>query len=175
MTEDGMVNGVANDDKHKTVSDFRSVNEFHSTLRRLLDEGYLVKVTERSYMPQADYEEEAKQTATDAINEIEEQSRKKWTATKKAKDILIETNTLKRKWEDEDTYSKTRDTASKGAIKRSESSAPPYKRAKVNGDLTNGIHHEFIDDSEDVEECVPKLPVYAAVRETHLRALALMH
>jgi hypothetical protein len=94
------------------------------------------------------------------------------TATKKTKDINIETNTLKRKWEDEDTYSKSRDTASKGMIKRSKSSAPTNKRVKVDGDLTNGIHHELIDDSE---ECVPKLPVYAAVRETHLRALALMH
>ena len=170
-----MLNGIAKDGKHKTVSDFTSVAQFHSTLRRLLDEGYLVKVTERSYMPQVDYEKEAKETATSAVEEIEKQSKKKWTGPKKASEVNIELNTLKRKWEDEDSYSKTRDIASKGAIKRSKSSAPSNKRVKINGDRTNGIHHEFIDDREDVEECVSKLPVYAAVRETHLRALSLMH
>lgn len=171
MTEQGDVNGVAKDGKHKTVSDFKFVDEFHSTLRRLLDEGYLVKVTERSYMPPADYEEEAKQFATNAVEETEEQSKRKMTAPKKAKEVNIELNDLKRKWEDEDSYSKTRDIASKGVIKLSKSSAPSNKRVKVNGDLTNGIHHEFIDDSDDVEECLSKLPVYAAVHVTQIRAL----
>lgn len=126
-------------------------------------------------MPQVDYEEEAKENATSAVEKMEDQLKKKMTGPTKAKEINIELNTLKRKWEDEDSYSKTRDIATKGVIKRAKSLAPSNKRVKVNGDLTNGIHHEFVDESEDVEECVSKLPVYAAVHETHLRALKLMH
>jgi DNA-directed RNA polymerase III subunit RPC3 len=171
MTEEGMINGISKDDKHETSAYITSIAEFHSLIRKLLDEGYLVKVNERSYMPQVEYEAEARQAT---IEESEDFQDGKISGAKKQRQFDAELNTLKRKWEDEDSYSKTRDIASKGSIKRAKSSAQSNKRVKINGDLPNGTHHEIIDDCKDVEECVPKLPVYATAREFHLRTCPLI-
>ena len=164
MSEEGLINGIAKDGKNKIPTDISTISDFHSTLRKLLDERYLLKVNERSYMPQADYEEEARQAT---INENEEFAGGKVSGAKKVREFESEVNKLKRKWREEDTYSKTRDVASKGSIKRSKTSAPNAKRVKINGDLPNGTHHDIIDDDEDGEECVPKLPVYATIREPY--------
>lgn len=167
ITEEGMINGIAKDGEHKTTADITTTSEFHSTLRKLLDEGYLVKASERSYMPDADYEEEAKQV----ITENEDAKPSKLSGTKQKEQLNVKVNTLKRKWDDEDTYSKTRDVASKGVIKRSKPSTQSNKRVKINGDLPNGaraIHDDFSDDATDADECVSKLSVYAAARETSL-------
>lgn len=156
-----MVNGIAKDGKHKTPADISTIAEFHSTLRKLLDQGYLIKASQRSYMPNADYEKEATEVV---MNQEEDVKNSKLSGSKKQQHVDAHVNNLKRKWEDEDTYSKTRDVASKGAIKRSKQTSPSNKRVKVNGDIPNGIHDEASDD--ETEECVPKLPVYGIARES---------
>lgn len=162
MNDEGMVNGIAKDGKHKTPADISTTAEFHSILRKLLDQGYLIKASERSYMPNADYEKEA----LDVVSEEEDLKNSKLSGSKKQQHVDAHLNTLKRKWEDEDTYSRTRDVASKGVIKRSKQTSPSNKRVKVNVDLPNGVHDEASDD--ETEECVSKLPVYPAVREHSL-------
>ena len=116
-------------------------------------------------MPQADYDKEAQEII---INENEGFANGKISGAKQKQQFDVKLNSLKRRWEDEDAYSNTRDVASKGVIKRSKQTSPSNKRVKVNGDVPNGIHADLIDDNECSEECVQKLPVYAAARENSL-------
>ena len=116
-------------------------------------------------MPQADYNKEAHEIV---INENEGFAHGKISGAKQKQQFDGKLNSLKRKWEDEDSYSKTRDVASKGVIKRSKQDSPSNKRIKVNGDVPNGIHVDPIGHDECSEEYVQKLPVYAAARETSL-------
>lgn len=171
-TKKRMSNGMPKESSIPTTIATRS--DLHSTLQFLLDEHILTKVTERSYIPKADYEEEVKQTV---INANEKFQKGKTTGAKNGKKFNAEVESLKRKWEEEDSYSKKRDVASQGIIKRSKDSAPSNKRAKLNGDsyLTNGVHDDLDDEHEGADECVSKLAVYRVLCELHLRTCPLIH
>ena len=150
-----MINGIAKDHKYgEDKGKIDTVSKFHLTLRDLLSKGYLVKVGNRSYVPQADLSEQLR----DAV--IAEKFRDgKITGPKKQMEFRSAFNTLKREWQDEDAYSDFRDIASHGTIKRSKASPSSNKRVKVNGNLPSGIHCDMEDEDEEKCHSVSKLPV----------------
>ena len=152
MTEEGLVNGIVKDEATGKIN---TSTNFHSMLHTLLSNGYLVKVGHRSYIPQADLSEQLQHAVISARFPDG-----KVTGPKKQKEFKTALNDLKRKWQDEDSYSEHIDIASKGAIKRSKvSPTNTNKRVRVNGDLTNGIHHHEEYEEETAVRSCPKLPV----------------
>lgn len=151
----GYVNGAGNmnGDAHKTKGDkIVTVGQFHNTLRALLKSGFLVKRGKQAYMPAADL-----QAQIEAVVISEQFPDGKVNGAKKQAEFQAAIKTLKRKRQEANEYSATRDNDSRGQIKRP--GAPAAKRAKMNGGLPNGIHYDADLDEDDT---VPKLPVYLA-------------
>ncbi|KAI5358000.1 Putative RNA polymerase III Rpc82, C -terminal, winged helix-like DNA-binding domain superfamily [Septoria linicola] len=145
------VNGVSALDAHKVKGDkIVSVGQFHNTLRSLLNEGVLVKRGKQNYMPAADL-----QAQIEAIVLSEQFPDGKINGAKKQSEFQAAVKTLKRKRQEANEYSASRDNDSRGQIKRPGMTNPAVKRAKLNGGLPNGVHH---DDDLDMDESVPKLP-----------------
>jgi DNA-directed RNA polymerase III subunit RPC3 len=147
----GLVNGK--DGGHNAAgSGTTTVGQFHSTLRKLLKAGFLVKVGKRAHIPAADLQAEMEEIV------ISEQfPDRKVNGPKKQAEFKSAINTLKRKWREADDYSESRDVESKGAIKRAlPPSNPAAKRLKMNGGLGHGVNHGG-DDLDD--ELVQRLPV----------------
>lgn len=162
MTEEGMTNGIAKD--HQTTSGkVTSVSTFHNTLRSLLERGYLLKVSERSLMAQTDLEQQITETV-----KKEQFPDGKVTGPKKSKELLGAVTVLKRKWHDEDAYSKTSDIGARGVIKHSQASPSSNKRVKLNDGLPNGTHD---DDEDDTDHPIFKLPVLCCHLSQQLTAL----
>lgn len=123
-----------------------TAGQFHTTLRKLLKAGFLVKLNKRVYTPAADLQYEIEEAViSDRFPD------RKVTGPKKQAEFKTAVNSLKRKWRDADEFT-DRDLESKGTIRRP--GEPPGKRAKINGGLTNGAGHDHFE-----EENVPKLPV----------------
>ncbi|KAK5172747.1 RNA polymerase III subunit C82 [Saxophila tyrrhenica] len=127
--------GKAGDDAEYDDFDYESDDEsrltmsepeLHILLRKLLKEGYLNKVGPRSFIPEADLDEEIKETI---IKERFPDGR--ITGPKTGPQYQEAFNSLKRKYEEEDAYNEVTD-ASHGEI----------KRPRLNGSLTNGDHSE---------------------------------
>ncbi|CAK1361286.1 unnamed protein product [Cercospora beticola] len=145
------VNGTS--DAHKVAGDkVATVGQFHNTLRTLLKAGILVKRGKQAYMPAADL-----QAQIEAVVISEQFPDGKITGGKKQAEFQAAVKTLKRKRQEADEYSATRDAESRGQIKRPGAALNEHaaKRAKLNGGMTNGIHR---DEDIDADESVPKLP-----------------
>lgn len=152
----GYVNGAGkvNGDAHNTKDEkIVTVGQFHNTLRALLKAGFLVKRGKQAYLPAADL-----QAQIEAIVIGEQFPDGKVNGAKKQAEFQAAVKTLKRKRQEANEYSATRDNDSKGQIKRS--GVPAAKRAKLNGGLSNGVHH---DEDFEMDDSVPKLPVYLTV------------
>lgn len=158
MTEDGLLNGIAKVGNSTSVLEkSMSASKFHDALRGLLAQGFLVKVNERTYLPPADLEERLRDTV------ISEQFQDgKITGPKKEKAFQAAVNILKRKWQDDDDYSGTRDIGSHGKIKRCTAHSSSNKRIKSSR-LSNGVqshaHEAHESEVEADEHRVDKLPV----------------
>lgn len=136
MSENGMVNGITENGEADHPAEHKiTLADFHTTLRRLLTQGILVKVNERTFVPYADLQEEIKETVI-----AEDFPDGKITGSKKSKEFQEKVNTLKRKYQDDDAYSDTRDIGSHGEIMLSDTAGPKSKRLKPNH-LSNGTHH----------------------------------
>ncbi|KAK5136441.1 hypothetical protein LTR08_003086 [Meristemomyces frigidus] len=154
-TDNGMSNGGAKTNG-AAASHVGSASECHSSLRALLRAGILVKVGMRAYMPPSDLQEQIDEAV------ISEQfPDRKVTGPKKQYEFKLATNSLKRKWRDEDAYSDLKDvSSSRGAIKRpADHFMNNNKRIKVNGDSGNGMHAAV-----NGEHSGPKLPDDMVVR-----------
>ena len=156
VSEEGLINGIAKDGKQNPPQGkITTASDYHQSLGILLRKGYVVKVNERTYVPFADLQDQLRDTV------ISEGFRDgKVTGPKKQKEYNVAVNRLKRKWQDEDSFSETKDIGSRGKIKHTHVPAPTNKRLKTNGDLPNGIHTHACDKAgEDVSHSVQKLPV----------------
>lgn len=140
-------NGVHNSE-HKDPRQIGSLAELHHILRKLLRAGFLTKLSERTFKPNADIEDEL-----GAIVMEENFPDGKITGPKKQAEFKRSVDNLKRKWRDESEYSERRDVDSNGNITRPGMDA--NKRQKLNGGLANGhgSHGGQVDFSG------PKLPV----------------
>lgn len=159
MTEDGLINGIAKKGKPSLPQDKNtSVSKFHGTLRSLLAKGFLVKVNERTYLSPADLQERVRDTVI-----AEHFPGGRITGPKKEKVFQLAVKNLKRKWQDDDNYSDTRDIGSHGEIKRCSPPSSSNKRVKSKK-LSNGVNHrDHYADEDRVEEFEPradKLPVW---------------
>lgn len=168
----GMMDDQASDDgsvnEHglsKTGGDeyVTSVAAFHDTLRALLADGFLCKVTARDHVPAAELEEQLR--AEVVASDPRTFKDGKTTGPKTAMHFMRAANSLKRKWQDEAEYSDQRDVASRGTIKRAKSATyGANKRRK----LTNGFHdfHDEVDEHEAevaaADSSVRMLPVNPA-------------
>ena len=162
MSEEGLINGIAKDGKQKNTSEtITTVSDSHSILRTLLEKGYLMKVAPRSYVPPRDLEEQLRDTVIEGNADFKDG---KVNGSKKKLQFENAVNSLKRKCQDEDSYSKTRDVASRGTIKRSKAPTSSNKRVKLNGELPNGICHVSEIEDEEVAPSVQKLPVFSRCR-----------
>ena len=158
MTDEGLINGISKDGHEKSTSaeHIATLSQFHETLLTLLKDGYLVKVSARSYIPQSDLEVQMKETIVS-----ESFPDGKITGPKKQMEYRAAVDNLKRKWQEEDEYKRFTDIESRGTIKRSKAPSSSNKRVKMNGGLTNGVVHHEAKTEDDVAECsVPKLPVW---------------
>ncbi|KAM3423860.1 DNA-directed RNA polymerase III subunit RPC3 [Cercospora zeina] len=129
-----------------------TVGQFHTALRTLLKAGILVKRGKQAYMPAVDL-----QAQIEAVVISEQFPDGKINGAKKQAEFQAAVKTLKRKRQEADEYSATRDAESRGQIKRPGAALSEHaaKRAKLNGGLTNGIHR---DEDVDSDESVSKLP-----------------
>ena len=144
-TDIGVTNGAVKTNG-TSASHVSNASEFHSSLRALLRAGILVKVGVRAFMPPLDLQEQIEEAV------ISEQfPDRKVTGPKKQYEFKLATNSLKRKWREEDAYSEYRDVGpSRGAIKRpGDHFMNSNKRTKVNGDHAAASH----------EQSGPSLPV----------------
>ncbi len=156
LTNGGPVNGLAKDASSKSSHDhITSLYDFYMLMRSLVTKGYLVKVSTRSYLPEADRVDKIKQEVI-----AESFPDGKITGPKKSKDFQAAFKTMKRKHEEEDAYRASRDDASRGTIKKAATSN--NKRVKLNGHMTNGFHHDCESAAMEVELAVPRLPVSCA-------------
>lgn len=158
MNEHGLVNGIAKEGKSDSAqSRITTVSKLHETLRRLLAEGFLLKVNDRTFMPMADLESRIKEAVI-----ADKFPDGRITGPKKSKAFQSEFNWLKRKWREDDDYSESRDIGSHGEIKYSATSTPGHKRIK-SSELTNGVNHRNAganaesDGRDDLQ--VHRLPV----------------
>lgn len=134
---------------HKTDgSKITTMGQFHSTLRRLLQAGFLVKMSKRAYMPASDLQDEIEEVIIS-----EHFPDRKVNGPRKQAEFKTAVNNLKRKWRDADEYSDRNDLDSRGTIHHA--GASNAKRVKMNGARSNGIGH----DHDDHDEHVVKLPV----------------
>lgn len=149
----GHSNGVAKNGEHRShhTSSVPDESAFHSTLRALLRTGVLAKVGKRSYMPPSDLQE-----TIENIVIREQFPDGKISGTRKQGEFKQGVSHLKRKWEEDDSYSEYNDIASNATIGRQGAAIlrTGNKRAKTNGDAsyTNGI-------DEGNEITVPRLSV----------------
>ena len=154
---EGIINGMTNGhvhttDQHRKIT---TVSGFHTTLRKLLWSGFLVKVGSRIYQPQSDLQEELEeQVISESFPD------RRVTGPKKQMEFKRAVGGLKRKWRETDEYSDLRDVASRGTIRYAGAQVAPNKRAKMNRGLPNGVaHYEDLDMEEDVHHSAPRLPV----------------
>lgn len=113
--------------------------QFHTTLRTLLNAGFLCKFGKRNFTPTADFQAELEEVI------ISEQfPDRKVTGPKKQAEFRTAVNNLKRKWREAEEFSETRDLDLRGGA--------IAKRAKLNGGMSNG--HGNISG-----ESAAKLPV----------------
>lgn len=129
-----------------------TAGQFHTTLRTLLNAGFLIKLGSRAYLPAADLQHEMEEVVIG-----EQFPDRKVSGPKKEAEFKLAVNNLKRKWRDSEDFSDYRDLAASGSIKRP--GAPlntAAKRMKMNGGEQNGIHggHHV-----ELEENVPRLSV----------------
>ncbi|KAK3719733.1 RNA polymerase III subunit C82 [Vermiconidia calcicola] len=165
MSEEGLVNGIAKDGKLEAVdSEVTTTSEFHSLMRKLLEKGFLVKVGQRTYTAYADLTEQVKDIVI-----AEYFPTGKVTGPKKAPEFKARVNEQKRKWEEEDAYSSSKDDAARGTFKKSHN-----KRVKLNGDLPNGLHHDCAVHDVDAEYSGPKLPNDMVVRVNVTKCLLIL-
>lgn len=164
MDDQSTEDGTANDCKVTGDEQIRTSASFHNTLRLLLEDGFLSKVTPRDHIPIAELEDELRTQVI--LADPKNFKDGKTTGPKTAVQFITAANSLKRKWRDEAEYSAQRDVVSHGTIKRGNN--PTHgsnKRRKVDGNLTDGFHdlHDG-EDEADVEMSAPepsfqKLPV----------------
>ncbi|KAF2207774.1 hypothetical protein CERZMDRAFT_62520 [Cercospora zeae-maydis SCOH1-5] len=155
-------------DTHK-ASGVATVGQFHSTLRTLLKAGILVKRGKQAYMPAADL-----QAQIEAVVISEQFPDGKISGAKKQAEFQAAVKTLKRKRQEADEYSATRDAESRGQIKRPGAALSEHaaKRAKLNGGMTNGIHR---DEDSDLILTVNFAQYPVAHRSQRLEQFAQAH
>jgi len=143
--EEGTLNGIAKPGGHSAQPPpaVPTTGTFHTIMRRLLQSGILIKVGTRSFIPPPDLQESIEETVIG-----EQFPDRKVTGPKKQAEFKLAVNNLKRKWRSEDHYSESNDIASKGSFKRPGEVFKPNKRAKVNGDLPNGVSHNHTDEDD---------------------------
>ena len=142
----GTTNGVHNS-AERDPRQIASLAELHHILRKLLRAGFLMKLQERMFKPNADIEDEL-----GAIVMEENYPDGKITGPKKQAEFKRSVDNMKRKWRDESEFSERRDVDSNGGIVRPGMDA--NKRQKLNGGFANGhSSHTEADFSG------PKLPV----------------
>lgn len=133
-------NGHANGDaKTKGVGNITTLGQFHTTLRALLNAGFLCKFGKRNFTPAADLQAELEEVII-----TEQFPDRKVTGPKKQAEFRTAVNSLKRKWRDAEEFSEIRDLDSR--------SGGFAKRTKLNGGMSNG-------HGNDSSESVVKLPV----------------
>lgn len=141
------VNGVHNSEPEDPRK-IGSLAELHHILRKLLRAGFLMKLGERSFKPNADVEDEL-----GAIVMKEDFPDGKITGPKKQAEFKRTVDNLKRKHRDESEYSERRDVDGNGTIVRP--GMEMNKRQKLNGGFANG--HGSHGGEADFSG--PKLPV----------------
>jgi DNA-directed RNA polymerase III subunit RPC3 len=149
--EEGLLNGAAN--ATPAAAKIASLSEFHSLMRMLLQKQFLVKVGERSYWPQVEYDEFIKQETIE-----KEFPGGKITGPKTSLQYTKSFNDRKRSYEEMDSYKSSRDDATRGSIKET-GAFTSNKRIKLNGDTPNGIHHTCEPTVEQAEAPFTRLPV----------------
>lgn len=114
-------NGVAHESPISTP-------QLHETLTTLLEHGFLLKVGPRSFLPATDLQQYMHDTVvSDSFPDG------RISGPKKQKEFKIVLNGLKRKWKEEDRFSASRDTVSRGSVKRVKTGAYDGQYSKVNG------------------------------------------
>ncbi|KAM0713952.1 hypothetical protein Q7P37_010915 [Cladosporium fusiforme] len=140
-------NGATNGAEHHDTRQIGSLAEMHHILRRLLRAGFLMKLENRSFKPNADIEDEIGNLVME-----EHFPDGKITGPKKQAEFKRSVDGLKRKWRDEAEFSERRDVEGGGGIVRAGMDA--NKRQKLNGGLANG-HGAH---NGDADFAGPKLP-----------------
>lgn len=152
LNGDAETNGTGT--THKTnASKIITIGQFHSTLHKLLQAGFLVKMSKRSYMPAADLRDEIEEAVIS-----EHFPDRKITGPKKQGQFKSAVQNLKRKWREADEFSDRRDLDSRGTFRHTGNANA--KRAKYNGVQPNGIGHSVGDHDENVV----RLPTEMVVR-----------
>jgi DNA-directed RNA polymerase III subunit RPC3 len=142
-TTNGVHNSAARDPRQ-----IGSLAELHHILRKLLRAGFLMKLQERMFKPNADIEDEL-----GAIVMEENYPDGKITGPKKQAEFKRSVDNMKRKWRDESEFSERRDVDSNGGIVGPGMDA--NKRQKHNGGFANGHSNHTETDFSG-----PKLPVW---------------
>jgi DNA-directed RNA polymerase III subunit RPC3 len=127
-------NGTSNGTHSSGQKDPRQIGslaELHHILRKLLRAGFLMKLAERNFKPNADVEDEL-----GALVMEESFPDGKITGPKKQAEFKRSVDNLKRKWRDESEYSERRDVEGGAILARPGMDA--NKRQKLNGGLSNG-------------------------------------
>jgi len=141
----GATNGVHNSERDPRQ--IGSLGELHHILRKLLRAGFLMKLQERMFKPNADIEDEL-----GAIVMQENYPDGKISGPKKQAEFQRSVDSMKRKWRDESEYSERRDVDGNGSIARP--GMDSNKRQKLNGGYTNGH-----SSNAETDFSGPKLPV----------------
>ena len=144
-------NGTSNgthSSRQKDPRQIGSLAELHHTLRKLLRAGFLMKLGERNFKPNADIEDEL-----GALVMEESFPDGKITGPKKQAEFKRSVDNLKRKSRDESEYSERRDVEGGGGLVRPGMDA--NKRQKLNGGFSNGHGGH----GGDADFSGPRLPV----------------
>lgn len=142
----GMSNGV-HSAAERDPRQIGSLAELHHILRKLLRAGFLMKLGERMFKPNADIEDEL-----GALVMEEHFPDGKITGPKKQAEFKRSVDNLKRKWRDEAEYSERRDVDGNGSIARP--GMDMNKRQKLNGGMANGH-----TNGGEADFSGPRLPV----------------
>lgn len=124
------------------VKKVASSAQLHSVLYKLLQSGFVTRVTKRTYLSSADASNEA-----ETLVKREQFPDGKVSGPKAKVQFTLALNTLKRKWRDEAddiTLGVTRN-ASRGM----NGHGPAAKRQRMNGGTVNGVGHYGGDDDDE--------------------------
>ncbi|EME47326.1 hypothetical protein DOTSEDRAFT_69302 [Dothistroma septosporum NZE10] len=158
------VNGVNNRLMVQHVK-ITTVAQFHGTIRKLLQTGFLIKFAPRMYKPSADLQAELEEVViSDSFPD------RKISGPKRKAEFMAAVKQLKRKWHETDDYNEYRDVDSKGIIHRP---GQPVKRARLNGSTTNGAQHGHGHDDLDNEN-VLKLPNEMILKVNYAQCIAAL-
>lgn len=146
-------NSTSHTQRFQACDSLRSENDLHHVLRALLQDGFIVKLTDRTYVPNSDLQEQIRDTLI-----AEQFTDGKITGPKKQREFQAAANGLKRKWREEDGYSEVRDTEWRSRAKQPDSPPPSSnKRRKPNDDLSNGTSHAVNENCRSVSRKLPVL------------------